>query len=66
MTLEGYRRQGLVHQSQVSEEVNFSQEDEDADKVAALEYFFPVAAQANFLPLPQVVMLQEGTSFRTF
>ena len=39
MELDGQRRHALVHHSQVSEELVFGKDDEDADKVAAMEYF---------------------------
>ena len=47
VTLNGYQRHGLVHHSQVSEEVSFGQEDEDDDKITALEYFFPQNARVG-------------------
>ena len=51
MTLEGYQRHGLVHHSQVSEEISFGQEDEDDDKVTAMEYFFPQGAGVSCILL---------------
>ena len=47
VNLEGYQRHGLVHCSQVSEEISFGQEDDDDDKIAALEYFYPTAAKVQ-------------------
>lgn len=38
-----------MHHSQVSEEVAFDQGDDDADKIAAMEYFFPVGEKVIFL-----------------
>ncbi|BDA46039.1 probable nucleolar protein of 40 kDa [Coccomyxa sp. Obi] len=43
--MEGYRRHGLVHNSQISEEVSFSRDDEDEAKVKAMEFFAPVGSQ---------------------
>ncbi|CAL5227873.1 g10913 [Coccomyxa viridis] len=43
--LPGFRRNGLVHNSQISEDVVFSREDEDDAKVAAMEYFAPKGSQ---------------------
>lgn len=43
--LEGFRRHGLVHNSQISEEISFSREDEDEAKVKAMEFFAPVGSQ---------------------
>jgi hypothetical protein len=48
--LEGRRRHGLVHVSQVAAEVSFAREDEDADKVKALEFYAPVGSQARARP----------------
>lgn len=39
--LPGYRKQGLVHHSQVSEELRLGRDDEDEAKVKSLEYFAP-------------------------
>eukprot|EP00887_Chlorella_sp_A99_P003531 scaffold7.g3531.t1 len=39
--LPGFRKQGLVHFSQVSEEVRLSREDDDEIKVKTLEYYLP-------------------------
>ncbi len=47
VSLNGYQRHGLVHHTQVSEEIAFGQEDEDDDKVTAMEYFFPQAARVR-------------------
>jgi hypothetical protein len=43
--LQGYRRHGLVHNSQVSEDIAFSREDEDEAKVKAMEFFAPLGSQ---------------------
>jgi polyribonucleotide nucleotidyltransferase len=43
--LEGFRRNGLVHNSQISEEIAFTREDEDDAKVKAMEYFVPVGSK---------------------
>ena len=43
--LPGFRRNGLVHNSQISEDVVFSREDEDDAKVTAMEYFVPKGSQ---------------------
>jgi len=48
--LEGRRRHGLVHVSQVAAEVSFAREDEDDDKVKALEFYAPVGSQARARP----------------
>ena len=45
--MEGYRRHGLVHNSQVSEDIAFSREDEDEAKVKAMEFFAPVGSQVS-------------------
>jgi len=45
VTLGGHRRDGMVHITQVSEDVNFTRDDEDADKITALEYFCPMGSQ---------------------
>ena len=47
VTLDGYQRHALVHHSQVSEEIGFGQDDEDDDKITALEYFFPQGARVG-------------------
>ena len=47
--MEGFRRHGLVHNSQISEEVSFSREDEDEAKVKAMEFFAPVGSQVTHL-----------------
>ena len=39
MTLEGYRRDALVHHSQISEDLNLGRDEDDEDKITALEYF---------------------------
>jgi len=39
--LEGFRKQGLVHHSQISEEVRFGRDDDDETRVKSLEYFLP-------------------------
>jgi predicted RNA-binding protein with RPS1 domain len=39
--LPGYRRQALVHCSQISEEVHFGRDDDDDMKIKALEFFCP-------------------------
>lgn len=39
--LKDYRRHVLVHQTQVSDEIQFSREDEDQLKIKALEYMCP-------------------------
>ena len=46
--MEGYRRHGLVHNSQVAEDMAFSREDEDEAKVKAMEFFAPVGSQVPF------------------
>lgn len=43
--LEGFRRHGLVHNNQISEEVTFSREDEDEAKMKAMEFFAPVGSK---------------------
>ena len=45
--LAGFRRNGLVHNSQISEEISFSREDEDDAKVTAMEYFTPKGSQVT-------------------
>lgn len=39
--LDGFRRQGLVHHTQVAEDVRFTREDDDAARVHAMEFFLP-------------------------
>ncbi len=56
--MEGYRRHGLVHNSQISEEVSFSREDEDEAKVKAMEFFAPVGSQVYTPFLLQCQQLQ--------
>ncbi|KAL3145372.1 hypothetical protein ABBQ38_001624 [Trebouxia sp. C0009 RCD-2024] len=41
VALRGYRRHGMVHCSQVSDELSLSREDEDDSKVKAMEFFCP-------------------------
>ena len=41
----GKARDGLVHCSQVSDELTFAREDSDDAKVMAMEYFFPRGAE---------------------
>lgn len=47
MSLEGFEKHGLVHTTQISEDLNLGRDDEDDDKIAALEYFCPRGAQAR-------------------
>lgn len=58
VSLEGFQRHGLVHHSSVSEEVAFDQGDDDADRITALEYFFPVGTKvtkmAHSIPLQRL------------
>ena len=57
--LPGYRRNGLVHNSQISEDVVFSREDADDVKMKAMEYFAPQGSQviyfqhAEYSPAPK-------------
>ena len=39
VALQGYRRHGMVHSSQVSNELSLTREDEDDAKVKAMEFF---------------------------
>ena len=48
--LMGFRRNGLVHNSQISEDVVFSREDDDEAKVQAMEYFAPKGSKASLAP----------------
>lgn len=48
--LPGFRRNGLVHNSQISEDVVFSREDADDVKVKAMEYFAPKSSQVMTRP----------------
>ena len=48
--LPGYRRNGLVHNSQISEDVVFSREDADDVKMKAMEYFAPQGSQVMYCP----------------
>ena len=54
--LEGFRRHGLVHNSQISEEVSFSREDEDDAKVKAMEYYAPVGSQVCLPTVTSILM----------
>ena len=45
--LQGFRRNGLVHNSQISEDVIFSREDDDEAKVQAMEYFAPTGSKVS-------------------
>lgn len=47
--LQGYRRHGLVHNSQITEEMTFSRDDEDDAKVKAMDFFAPVGSQVRCL-----------------
>lgn len=42
---DGHPQDALVHASQVNEQLSFSREDEEADKVKALEFFAPPKSQ---------------------
>eukprot|EP00798_Chlamydomonas_sp_ICE-L_P020709 gene20709-27518_t len=44
LSVDGYRRQVLVHHSQVDEGVRFEREDDDETKVKALDFLFPKGA----------------------
>jgi ribosomal protein S1 len=44
---EGHPQDALVHASQVNEQLSFSREDEDGDKVKALEFFAPPHSQVQ-------------------
>ena len=44
---EGHPQDALVHASQVNEQLSFSREDQDADKVKALEFFAPPHSQVQ-------------------
>lgn len=59
--LQGYRRNGLVHSSQVSEHMGFTREDADEDKVAALAGVVSVG-EAVWV---KVVELEAGPEGRT-
>ena len=48
--LMGFRRNGLVHNSQISEDVVFSREDDDEAKVQAMEYFAPKGSKVSLAP----------------
>ena len=48
--LPGFRRNGLVHNSQISEDVVFSREDDDDVKMKAMEYFAPKGSQVMTPP----------------
>jgi hypothetical protein len=39
--VQGFSRHVLVHHSQVSEELKFSRDDPDEDKIKAMDYYFP-------------------------
>lgn len=43
----GHRRHGLVHNSQVAEDIQFSREDEDEDKVKAMDYYAPQGSEVS-------------------
>eukprot|EP00884_Botryococcus_braunii_P001360 jgi/Botrbrau1/11224/Bobra.0075s0020.1 len=43
--LPGWRRHGLIHHSQVSEEVSFARDDEDDVRVKALDFYLPRGSQ---------------------
>ncbi|KAK9817647.1 hypothetical protein WJX72_000130 [[Myrmecia] bisecta] len=43
--LIGFRQQALVHNSQISDELSFSRDDDDLDKVKAMQYFAPPNSQ---------------------
>lgn len=45
--LDGFRRQGLVHFSAISADVQFSREDDDASKAKALDYMCVCASSAQ-------------------
>lgn len=47
VALHGYRRHGMVHCSQVSDELSLSREDEDDAKVKAMEFFCPSASEVR-------------------
>lgn len=47
VALHGYRRHGMVHCSQVSEELSLSRDDEDDTKVKAMEFFCPPASEVR-------------------
>jgi hypothetical protein len=49
----GHPQDALVHASQVNEQLSFSRDDEDADKVKALEFFAPPHSQVNSTLSPQ-------------
>ena len=61
--MAGYRRHGLVHNSQVSEDMAFSREDEDEAKVKAMEFCAPVGSQVA-LPHSRTSRLRINLSWR--
>jgi ribosomal protein S1 len=50
---EGHPQDALVHASQVNEQLSFSREDEDGDKVKALEFFAPPHSQVQRTSVPR-------------
>lgn len=52
VALPGWRRHGLIHHSQVAEDVSFSREDEDDVRIKALEFFLPRGSQVHSTPSP--------------
>lgn len=53
---EGHPQDALVHASQVNEQLSFSREDEDGDKVKALEFFAPPHSQVRRTSVQQQLM----------
>ena len=47
VALLGYKRHGMVHSSQVAEELSFSREDEDEMKVKAMEFYAPSGSEVT-------------------
>ena len=45
VALTGFRRHGMVHSSQVADELSLTREDEDDMKVKAMEFYAPPGSE---------------------
>jgi len=51
VALSGFRRHGMVHSSQVADEVTFSREDEDEMKVKTMDFYAPAGSEVTSTPV---------------
>ena len=59
VALSGFRRHGMVHSSQVADELSFTREDEDDMKVKAMDFYAPPGSEViTCVALLLIVLVQ--------